>query len=220
MIFKALFVVACAAPLAHGGTIAQSNHFIDDLLGTRIRSEASAYHLDGVSVGDFTLEKIKSNSLTNRDIKGNFTNGFVRGLTGIKRAGDCSPTAWIGGNITLSCKLDINSVFAEWKFSVKGHTLSGNIKEVPAKAQLKETTALFEASAFPNRSVSLRTFYVEKMKFKMEVEDLGLNDERKKNLYDQLEKKATAELYNTFYNQYSKALSNALTRNGLVLPPV
>lgn len=58
------------------------------------------------------------------------------------------------------------------------------------------------------------------MKFKIETEDLGLNDERKKNLYDQIEKKATAELYNTFYNQYSKALSNALTRNGLVLPPV
>lgn len=64
--------------------------------------------------------------------------------------------------LQLSCKVDINSVFAEWKFSVKGHTLSGNIKETQAKAQLKETTALFEASAFPNRAVSLRTFYVEK----------------------------------------------------------
>ena len=58
------------------------------------------------------------------------------------------------------------------------------------------------------------------MKFKMDMEDLGLNDDRKKNLYDQIEKKATAELYNTFYNQYSKALSSALSRNGLVLPPV
>ena len=86
----------------YGGTIAQSNHFMDDLLGSRIRGEQNSYHLEGVSVADFTLEKIKSNSLTNRDIKGNFTNGYVRGLTGVKRAGDCSPTAWIGGNITVS----------------------------------------------------------------------------------------------------------------------
>lgn len=62
----------------------------------------------------------------------------------------------------LSCKIDINSVYAEWKLMVKGHTLSGNVKETPFRVQLKETSALFEASAFPNRAVSLRTFYIEK----------------------------------------------------------
>ncbi|XP_022669625.1 uncharacterized protein LOC111271170 [Varroa jacobsoni] len=215
------FVLAFAlgsCTLANAGTIAQSNHFVDDLFGSKLKGEAHAYNLNGVSIPDWTLEKIKSTGLTNRDIKGNFTNGYVRGLTDMKRSGDCSPTAWIGGNITLSCRIDINSVYAEWKLSVKGHTLSGNIKELPLKVQLKDTSALFEASAFPNRAVSLRTFYIEKMKFKLDYEDLGLNDERKKNLHDQAEKHASAEIFNVAYNTLSKAISSAM--RGTTLPPV
>ncbi|OQR75933.1 hypothetical protein BIW11_08101 [Tropilaelaps mercedesae] len=218
MYFAAVIALLGAVPLASGGTIAQSNHFVDDLFGSKLKNEVNAYNLNGVSIPEWTLEKIKSTGLTNRDIKGNFTEGYIRGLTGMKRSGDCSPTAWIGGNITLSCRIDINSVYAEWKLMIKGHTLSGSIKELPFKVHLKETSALFEASAFPNRAVSLRTFYIEKMKFKFEYEDLGLNDDRKKNLQDQAEKHATAEIYNVAYNTLSKAITSAL--RGSTLPPV
>lgn len=56
------------------------------------------------------------------------------------------------------------------------------------------------------------------MKFKFEYEDLGLNDERKKNLHDQAEKHASAEIFNVSYNTFSKALNNALRNTQL--PPV
>lgn len=56
------------------------------------------------------------------------------------------------------------------------------------------------------------------MKFKLDYEDLGLNDERKKNLHDQAEKHASAEIFNVAYNTLSKAISSAM--RGTTLPPV
>jgi len=218
-----LFLVAgllVTASVASASTADQSNHFVDMLFNDKIKAEAHGYNLNGISVPDFKF-KIESTGLTNRDLKANFTNGYVKGLLTPKRSGECSPTAWISGNVTLSCRIDLSGVFVQYSSFVKGYNLAGSIKQIDVFVRVKDTFATFEATSFPNRPVALRTFYVDRLQTKVEKTDsLGLNDDRKNKFYEEIRKKAEGELFNVFYNQYSKALGNALSRTGVALPPV
>jgi len=217
---KFIALAAFAVVVVYAGTSAQSNKFVDDLFTSSLRSEAPNYNLvTGITVPNFDF-KIKATGLTNRDLKAKFTNGKAKGFTNLKRYGECSPSSWIGGNITLSCRIDLSGVVVEYESEVKGYNLVGTEKKIKVDVRLVDTTALFEATSFPNRGVALRTFYIEKMKTKLDYEDLGLHDERKSKFKEEVEKKTIGELYNVFYNQFSKAIGSALSRSGVVLPGV
>jgi len=195
--------------LAHAGTISESNHYMDNLL-TRVKSTA----LDtGFHVPDFDL-KIKATGLTNRDLKGKWRNGRIKGFEAIRRKGDCNPTSLVGGNITLSCRLDMSGVHVKYEAEVKGYNLAGTEKKIDMLVKVKDTTAQFEASQDPRRDPTLRTFFIDSLKFDLEYIDLGLNDDRKKALKEEVVKKVTPSVYDAIYNPYSNAFRETLQRAG------
>lgn len=207
-----------AVRFATCSTVAEANHFIDNLLGSKLEQYVEAYGLNGVPIPSWTLEKIKSTAPTNRDVKGNLTRGFVRGLTAVKRRGDCSPTIWMYGNISLFCHLGIDSVYPEWLLTIKGYEITGRTKQLFLKAPLKGSAALLEVSALPNSAASLRTLFIKKLHFEISYADLGLNTVRRNNLHDQIEKHAAATVYNVIYNTFAKAIISAM--RDAILPPV
>lgn len=96
---------------AFASTQEDANRFIDELLGQRLRQEAYRFQLDGVPLDDFKFKIKKELELgilpTHRDIKANFTNGMLKGLTMLRRKAGCNPTVYVENKVTVSVRFKL-----------------------------------------------------------------------------------------------------------------
>lgn len=213
MMLSSAAVFLASIALAAAATTRDSNQFLDTVLLHNapglVRASSKLYPV--ARIPDFKI-KVSSTGLTNRDLKAELEHGAIHGFdTHVRRVGDCNPPVLIAGNVTVSCILGLNGINATFAAEVKGDSLIARKKVVPVNVTVVDTTGRLECSAHPGGTGSIRTFYVEHIKFRTKYgSDLSLNDERKKKFKEEVEKKVNAELYSLLYNEYQGVLNRAV----------
>ncbi|XP_022669622.1 uncharacterized protein LOC111271169 isoform X2 [Varroa jacobsoni] len=191
-----------------------------------VNGEAEPYRLEALPVPDFNVT-VNSNWFTNRAFKAKFQKGTIRGLTRIRRKGDCQPTRWIHGNITLVCTLDLSTIIASYEVNAKGHSLNPRTDWMDVHVKVEVGTAGFEAQSFPNRPPYIKTFIIQ-LPFELSVRrvprksPIDLNEGRSVELTRQIVQYAERAIQDAVLGTYLKALTRVMTKNSdvLILPPV
>ncbi|OQR73081.1 hypothetical protein BIW11_09967, partial [Tropilaelaps mercedesae] len=162
---------------------------------------------------------IASNRITNRKFKAAFTHGKVTGLLQLQRKGDCEPTRWVYGNITLKCTLDLSTAFAAYAVSATGHTIDGRVDLRDVYAKVTEGTAKFSVRSFPNRAPYVRISVDDEPKLQIQIfPDLNLNTNRRQEFDSEVRKLAVEHIRQAFEVQFSSTFTDITKSNPL--PPV
>ncbi|OQR79231.1 hypothetical protein BIW11_05880 [Tropilaelaps mercedesae] len=220
----ALFVVVLATN-AWASTQEDANRFMDDLLGQRLRIETLRYQLDGMPLDDFKFKIKKELELgilpTHRDIKANFTNGMLLGLTSLRRRSGCNPTAYVQNSIVLLCPIDLSNVVeAKYTSFVKGFNVIGQVKEIEVKVKVIDTFINFEIQEEQNQRPSVKTFHIDKLRTLVEMPDIGFNEERQAKFKEEIDKNVHPLIFNAITGKLLEAFNSALRQDGVKLPVV
>lgn len=194
-------------------TITDSNVFIDTVLKQKmpalVKATPSLY--PAAQVPEFRL-KIKKNSLTNRDLKANLTQGKIVGLgTAVQRDRNCIKPVQLAGNTSVTCNLVISGINATFVAQTRGDNLLGTEKNIWVLVAVTNATARFLASAAPGKDGTVKTFIVENLSLRTTNDNsLDLNDERRRIFYAEIEARVRSELNRIFRHEYLDLLNRAV----------
>ncbi|XP_003742238.1 uncharacterized protein LOC100902015 [Galendromus occidentalis] len=205
--------------------IQRANDYMDKLLGHFLQDEDRSPVIENIPVANFNIT-VKSNFISNRDILAQFTHGRITGLSKIRRDGDCKPSKWVSGNITLECRLNLTPVQANYAAEVRGHTLTGSPEFFDFFVRVRRCTATFVAQSKPNKPAVIKTSVIDEPMIveasHLTYQAFGLNEGRSREFYQQLENYGMKHIRNGFAVNFVRMLNRILQVNAdlLLLPTV
>ncbi|KAL1487285.1 hypothetical protein MTO96_046591 [Rhipicephalus appendiculatus] len=153
------------------------------VLRDRLPGEVRNRNLDPAQIPNFDV-KVKKTFVTNRDLKVDFTSGLLRGLSQLRRRGDCGAPAWEATNTTFGCHVSLDGVRVSYKAKGQGP------QAVPAV---------------------LKTLSLNSLELKIsESTKLGLNNERRKKYHDAIRSRIQELLSTLLYGSFREALNQAV----------
>jgi len=160
---------------------------------------ASRKGLDPMNMGRFNF-KLPSTGITNRDVKADFLQGSLYGLSKLVRSGDCS-NGTSGADYVIGCWVKLQPIVVQMNADVKGDVISGITKHINTQSNVaSNTNALIE---FYGRRTGLSKATVKvtsiTLSSKLSGTKLDLNTQR------------MSAFINTMNNQISGQINNALT---------
>ncbi|XP_003742233.1 uncharacterized protein LOC100901300 [Galendromus occidentalis] len=219
--FTHLCLLVAAAVGVNAASRQDSNRFIDDLLSVRLPSVPG---INAVALDDFKFKIKKELELgvlpTHRDIKANFTNGVLNGLGNLRRRDNCEPTVGIASGILLSCPIDLSSLEAKYTSFVKGFNIVGQVKEISVTVKILSSFINFEVQQDSSQQPFVKTFLVDRILTKIEMPDIGFNEERQTKFKSEVDKAVQPILINVLSGKLLDSINVALKGGDLRLPPV
>lgn len=202
--------VFCALPQ-------DTNNFIDMVLRDRLPGEVRNRNLDPAPIQNFDI-KVKKTFITNRDLKVEFTSGLVRGLSQLRRRGDCGSPTWAAANTTFGCHVSLDGVRVSYKAKAKGHKVVGSTN-YDVDMFIENTNFFVQITSARSVPASLRSISLNSLELKIsESTKLGLNNQRKKKYHDAIRSRIQDLLAGLLYGNFREALNQALASGTAPFP--
>lgn len=186
-----------------------SNNFIDMVLRDRLPGEVRNRNLDPAQIPNFDV-KVKKTFVTNRDLKVDFTSGLVRGLSQLRRRGDCGAPAWEAANTTFGCHVSLDGVRVSYKAKAKGHKVLGSTN-YDVDMFVENTNFFVQITSARSVPAVLKTLSLNSLELKIsESTKLGLNNQRRKKYLDAIRSRIQDLLSALLYGSFREALNQAV----------
>lgn len=214
IITLSLLVVGALAGSKH-----DANNYIDAVLRDHLPVNARSLNLDPVFLPGFNV-KVESTSLTNRDIKAQFSTGTLYGLSNVvRRRGDCGVPGWQGSNVTAGCYVSLDNLRLTYDGEYSGFSMLGGKKKIGIDLVVEKTNALVEATGSPGRAATLKTLTVTGIEFRLTFnKKLELNDKREKKFAKAIKQSVSGILQGILYSSFREALSRSVGKVPLPSP--
>lgn len=201
-----------------GNSVSQANDFVDTVLLQRMPTLIRETFIQGHLSLPYHYFKVYKTSWTNRDLKVNVLSGRFRHFnTAVTRSDDCV-LSMVAGNVSVSCRLDVDGIVAELQTETKGDNLFATTKSVRVDARMSGMTGRLEVTSAMNQPAYLRTFIVENGYFDVTVgHNLELNSVRMSNFESNIRRYLGQQLQEKFYSYYETLLGHAFSRMSFFL---
>ncbi|XP_064472795.1 uncharacterized protein LOC135387615 [Ornithodoros turicata] len=171
---------------------------------------------------DYALEsfnlKVKKTGLTNRDLKAEFHDGKMSGLSappGLRRVGDCGPVRQ-GLDTILGCYISLEGLKMSYSGSARGENLAGTNRSVDVEATLVQSKGFIELLRKPGSPPTLKSWTVLPLSFRLSFSrSLDLNSERKHGFEEQVKSNIEVASISVLYGPLREALVTAIDKTRL-----
>lgn len=192
-----------------------ANFFMDQVLN-EMHSASVVSDLDPIKIMPFQI-KVKRSGITNRDVRANFTDGSLYGLSNIVRQGDCSYGVF-GENMKMGCYLSLSSLNMKMNAAVKGDTIAGNAHSITTNSQVSpKTFALVEVQGRQGFKAELERISIKAVTMNTSVSQgkLDLNEARFNDFIAQTNQQLSNQIGANLNGSYAEAMKTVLERRNM-----
>ncbi|OQR71224.1 hypothetical protein BIW11_01536 [Tropilaelaps mercedesae] len=203
---------AVASAMATSANHIAANTFMDQVFDD-MRVLVPQNGLDPLKAVPFTFI-VKSNAITNRDLKANFTQGMLMGLSTLIRLGDCSYGTF-GVMLKLGCYGTLFPIHAVINAEVTGDSIFGSSHEITtATSVLPKSLVLIEVVGYRGDQASLTHIGMVALAMNTTVIHgrLDLNAARFKDFENQLQDQLANQLTEIFKGTYGSLLQSMVRK--------
>lgn len=214
---KTLLIFTCLVVGALAGSKFDSNIYMDHLLSVSFPQYVRAFGLTTSKLSSFSL-KVKKTSVTNRDLKAEFHNGAMTGLS-LTRLGDCSPPGWQGTNVTLGCYVSLSSLRASYNGTAKGDNVLATNKTINVDAFFIGSKAFLETTSAPGSVPTVKTWSILPLTTRLSFSrKLDLNKTRQQKFESEVRRNVENSVTSALYLRVRDALNSAAEITKMPLP--
>ncbi|MEV0374888.1 hypothetical protein AB0I10_34785 [Streptomyces sp. NPDC050636] len=192
-----------------------ANYWMDAVMGD-MRGGVLNAKLDPMVMAPFSI-KVKANSITNRDVKVNFTAGSMYGLSSLGRLGDCTYGSF-GADMKMGCYVSLQPVRVAMNADVKGDSFSGNTHPISTNSQVQSTTfALVEFRGRRGQAPTLDNISIKLVTLATSVTSgkLDLNGSRMQDFIQETNQDLSIQLVAAISDRYAEVLRTISARRPL-----
>ncbi|XP_064484481.1 uncharacterized protein LOC135397071 [Ornithodoros turicata] len=159
--------------------------------------------------------------LSGKEIRLHLKEGWLSGLDGMKRLGDCSWPTYQLGHVILSCYVYFEGFKASYQGSVKGESLSDSSdeKKINVTGTLKNARAFIEITAIPDGTRLVSAWAVLPYHLKISFSrTIDASSQQRKGLQHEVEKEMKADVNDFLYGPLKRGLNKAVKIDPLPAP--
>jgi len=169
-------------------------------------SNVSRKALDPMNMARFTFN-VSSNGSTNRDVKADFLQGRLSGLSKLARSGDCT-NGTKGADYVIGCYVKLQPIVVQMNADVKGDVIRGVTKHINTQSNVaSNTTALIEfygrRTGLSKATVSVKSITLSS---RLTGTKLDLNTQRMNAFITTMNTQISGQINNALTSYYQTAL--------------
>ncbi|KAL1485140.1 hypothetical protein MTO96_032153 [Rhipicephalus appendiculatus] len=131
--------------------------------------------------------------------------GLVRGLSQLRRRGDCGAPAWEATNTTFGCHVSLDGVRVSYKAKAKGHKVLGSTN-YDVDMFVENTNFFVQITSARSVPAVLKTLSLSSLELKItESTKLGLNNERRKKYHDAIRSRIQELLFYSAVRKFPRS---------------
>ncbi|XP_003744181.1 uncharacterized protein LOC100899045 [Galendromus occidentalis] len=209
--FARVLLIAAAASVACGNPAVDS---LMDRVLSDLKNQLNTLGLDPVRASPFKVF-VASNGPFNRDVRANFTEGSIVGLSGLVRNRDCTYLRAGGSNRVFGCEVLLGSTQFMMNVDVEGDNAMRYHRISTGTRIDNGTRALIMVRGIQGNQIKFESIKVDSSitsTTKVLRGRLELNAPRFAEFRRQVNQNISAQLRKTLTGPYAQALSNAFAR--------